>query len=190
MFKTVRTIHLCAAAFSIVFLVMYSISAVQMAHSRWFDIRPKTAEQTLTLAPGLTDARIVARDLISQHGVRGDLRSVEVEPGRLKLQMVRPGTVYQIDYAAADGRVEMKMLRSGWLGMLNRLHHSEGIWHEYWPINAWAAMAGVISIGLFTLGISGLYLWFRTRRERWIGAVLAAFAAGLTLPLIISMRWF
>jgi len=188
MYSKLRTIHLCTAMFSLAFLVMYTVSAVQMSHTRWFNNRPSVSESRLSIAPGLGDARAAAHELIAR-GLRGELRTIQTATAqRLVFRIVRPGTVYDITYTAASGEAAVKTSVSGVLGYLNRLHHIEGLWHE-WPLfNVWGAFVGLVSVALFAMGLSGLYLWFQNRRERRIGAVLLTAAVLFTGSLIVSMR--
>jgi hypothetical protein len=65
---------------------------------------------------------------------------------------------------------------AGAIAWANRIHRS----------SAW--VAGTLSAGIVILAGTGVYLWFRNRRERMIGAALAIPAGSLTLALIVSMR--
>jgi hypothetical protein len=49
MYKIVRNIHLLLASFSLPFLIMYGVSAVQMSHSAWFQMKPAVHEQELSI---------------------------------------------------------------------------------------------------------------------------------------------
>ena len=66
MFRNLRAIHRLLASFSLPFLLMYAISAVQMAHGSWFVLKPDVRELPLSLSPGLTDARAIAREVTSR----------------------------------------------------------------------------------------------------------------------------
>jgi len=50
---------------------MYGISAVQMAHNKWFDLRPDVTTLQVTLPAQQADARVVARELMDGSGLRG-----------------------------------------------------------------------------------------------------------------------
>jgi hypothetical protein len=52
----------------------------------------------------------------------------------------------------------------------------------------WAYVAILFSLGLLTLGATGIYLWFKNHNERWIGAALLLAGAGIAVGLIVSMR--
>ena len=58
MYKLIRNTHLVLGLSGVLFILMYAVSAVQMAHR--IRIAPQVSEEDLTLAPGLAD-RIVKR---------------------------------------------------------------------------------------------------------------------------------
>jgi hypothetical protein len=59
------------------------------------------------------------------------------------------------------------------------MHRSRGIW---------AVVAALVSLGLLTLGGTGIYLWFQNHKERWIGGALVVVEVGIAVGLIIWMR--
>lgn len=188
MYSKLRGVHLSTGLFCLAFLAMYSISGVQMAHRRWFPLRERVSERSLRLAPGLTGARAAARQL----SIGGELAAVRASsnaqgPG-LHFRIVRPGAVDEVDYSAATGEANVRTVTAGFIGMLNRIHQTEGMWHDYGWLNAWAGILGLVSLGLLTMGATGLYLWFRNHAERRVGCVLLAAGAGLAGALIVSMR--
>jgi hypothetical protein len=174
LYQNLRALHLSTALFSAVFLLAYAIGAVEFAHRKWFDHPEQSTEETRRLAPGITDARILAREW------RGELESIEKSPGVLKFRVVASlGTTHAVTYSIATGDTTIKTTTISFLTTLAWIHRSHGIW---------AFVAAFVSLGLLTLGATGIYLWFRNRSERWIGAILMVFGAGITLGLIISMR--
>jgi hypothetical protein len=81
MHRTLRSIHLSTALFSMAFLLAYAIGAVEFAHRKWLPRSVSSTEETRKLASGVTDARILAREW------RGELESVENSPGVLKFRV-------------------------------------------------------------------------------------------------------
>jgi hypothetical protein len=181
---TLRTLHLAAALFCLPFLAMYAASGVQMAHRRWFPLHDRVSVERVMLSAGIGDARAVARLLPA----RGELAGIRVSPVSLRFRIARPGTVWEVDYSIATGETSVRTVRAGFVGMLNRIHQTQGMWHELALIDVWAGSLGVVSLGLLLLGASGLYLWFRNRAERVIGVVLLIAGSGLAAALIVSMR--
>lgn len=183
MYAKLRSLHLLTALFSLALLLMYAASGVQMAHRRWFPLRETVTRQSVALSPGLAGARAVAREI----PLAGEITSVFVTPYTLRYRIERLGTVCDVTYSVPTGAAEIRTTASGFAGTLNRIHRTRGLWHEYKPWNAWAAVLGLVSLGLLTMGASGLYLWFRNHAERWIGCVLLA-GGGMVCALIVSMR--
>jgi len=188
MYRWLRNFHLLAGLFCGAYLLMYAASAIQMGHNTWFNNKPTTTEQTISLAPRIEGARAVARTLMDQHGVVGELNLIENNGGKLNLRVARPGTVYEVEYLPDSGATKVKTNVANFVGMLNRIHHVAGLWHEHWLLNAFGIFAGVVSLLLMPISLTGIYLWFKLHQERVIGAILLGLSLAFTLPLIVLMR--
>jgi hypothetical protein len=189
MYKIIRTIHLLLASFSLPFLIMYGVSAVQMSHSTWFQMKPAVTEHELSLASGETDARIVAREIMNQlPDTKGELSNVQSAGTGLSLRIVVPGTVHEVRYDRTSGVVRVKTSVAGKMGMLNRLHHWAGFWHEPTSMKAWAIAVAIVSLGLLLVGATGIYMWFTRRPERRIGIVLLAANVAFAVTLLTLLR--
>ena len=187
MYRWILNTHLLLGLFCCVFLLMYGVSAVQMSHSRWFSLQPHVSEQQVNLGPGV-DARAAARELMDRHGVRGELAQTRKTATGWDFRIIRPGTVYDAVYDASNGNSRVRTSTAGFMGMLNRIHHIAGLWHDYGLINVWGAVVGVVSAMLLVVGLTGVYLWFKIHTERVTGAVLLAGALGYSLTLIVLIR--
>lgn len=187
MYRWMRNTHLVLGVFSALFLLMYGVSSVQMTHPQWFSMKPRVTETTLSLAPGLTDARAAARAVMDR-GLRGDLTEVHPGAGSTRFRIVRPGTVYTVLYRPDSGEAKVQTSTASLMGMLNRLHHVNGLWHGYGLINVWGAFVAVISIALIGMSITGIYLWFKRHTERKTGAILLAASLIYGVGLIIAIR--
>jgi hypothetical protein len=187
MYRWMRDTHLLLGLFSALFLLMYGVSSVQMAHRKWFSLAPRTVESAVALVPGLHDARVVARALMDR-GMRGELTEVRPDAAGVRFRIVRPGTVYDVAYTLESGNTKVRTDTANFMGMLNRLHHVNGLWHPYWLINAWGAFVAVISVALIGMSVTGIYLWFRRHKERVTGAVLLAASLIFGVGLILAIR--
>lgn len=189
MYVFVRNIHLLVASFSLPFLLMYVASSVQMSHPSWFTMKPAVHEHEMSVMPGRTDARQVAREVMDgNQNVRGELTNIRPRPGGVALRIVLPGTVHDVDYDRFTGTVKIRTSVAGFMGKLNRLHHAAGVRHEMAVMNAWGAAVAVVSAGLLLLGATGIYMWFTRRPERVIGTVLLAINLGIAVALLLVMR--
>jgi hypothetical protein len=174
MYQKLRGLHLATALFSLAFLLAYAISAVEFAHRKWFAHPEQSKLENRRLASGVTDARVLAREW------RGELESIDNAPGVLKFRVTTAlGRSFEVTYSIASGDTMVKTTTVSFLTRLAWMHHSRGVW---------AFVAALVSLGLLTLGATGIYLWFQNHQERWIGGVLVVVEVGITVGLIISMR--
>jgi hypothetical protein len=189
MYSAIRNVHLFLASIALPFLLMYGLSAVQMSHNGWFDMKPSVREQTLALTPGQDDARAIAREVMEKTpAARGELQSIQQTPARTNLRIVVPGTVHEVRYARATGAATLRTSVAGVMGMLNRLHHAAGLEHEVIPLNVWGWAVAVVSLALVFVGATGVWMWFLRRTERVTGAVLLGINLLFALILIVLIR--
>lgn len=174
MYQKLRSLHLATAMFSVIFLLAYAISAVEFAHRKWFAHPERLQVEARRLTPGVTDARVLAREW------RGELESIANSPGFLKFRVTTAlGRSFEVTYSIVSGDATVKTTAVSFLTTSAWMHRSRGIW-------AW--VAAIVSLGLLTLGGTGIYLWFQNHKERWIGGVLVVAEVGITVGLIVSMR--
>jgi len=189
MYFFVRNLHLLLASLALPFLLIYGISAVQMSHDGWFDMKPTVSEQTLSLAAGEIDARAIAREVMEKvPAARGELQSIQSTPAGVALRIVLPGTVHEVRYARATGATQVRASVGGTMVMLNRLHHLAGLSHDVTPLNLWGAAVAIVSLVLLLVGATGIWMWFLRRTERTLGLVLLAINLAVALTLIVWIR--
>jgi hypothetical protein len=189
MYQTIRNIHLLLASCSLPFLVMYGVSAVQMSHNSWFQMKPAVQERDFQLQAGQSDARAVARDVMDRESsIKGEITNVQANAAGLSLRIVVPGTVHEVKYNPASGNAHVRTNIAGVMGMLNRLHHWAGFYHEPVPMKLWAGAVAIASAALLLLGATGLYMWFTRRPERRIGVALLAINLAFAVTIMLLLR--
>ena len=188
MYRLMRNTHLFLGLAACLFLLMYGLSSVQMAHSTWFSMKPEVTETRMNIATDTAgDPRAIAAEL-RRAGLRGEIRNVETNAAGYRIYMERPGTSYRIDYTRATREAKIRVNSSGFMAMLNRIHHIGGTWHDYWLINVWGVFVALVSVTLILLGATGIYLWFKAHGERVIGVVLLAVNLGICVTLLVLIR--
>ncbi len=189
MYRWLRNIHLVIGLFSLLFLGTYSLSALQMAHPSWFSLQPEVKETQFTINPEASySPRVIARILMDDFGIRGGLDQVKEMPGRYELRISRLGTECEVSYSEKTGETTVRTFRSNFIGMLNSLHHSAGFLRTDVLRRAWAALVGVVSLGLILLALTGIYLWLKLFNERAVGVILLGISLGYSLTLAIWLR--
>jgi hypothetical protein len=189
MYRLLRNIHLALALLSLPFLLIYGFSSIQMTHASWFQQKPQVIETHVTSSSGGSDARKLARELMDRYGLRGELQQIFTTPIGFKLRIVRPGTAYEIEYTSATGETVVRTSSASFMGLLNRLHHAAGFWHDYRPIHLWSGLVVWTSTAVILLGISGVWMWFTRRQDRVIGIILLAANLGISLTLLLLIRF-
>jgi hypothetical protein len=189
MYKTIRNIHLLLASFALPFLVMYGVSAVQMSHNGWFNMKPSVLERDITLPAAEHDARTVGRELMDRdQSIKGEITNIQTTSAGVSLRIVVPGTVHEMKYDAATGTTHVRTSIAGVMGMLNRLHHWAGFYHEPTSMKLWAVAVAIVSAALLLVGATGVYMWFTRRPERRIGLVLLTMNVVFAVTLMVMLR--
>jgi hypothetical protein len=120
---------------------------------------------------------------MAARGIRGEINAVQKTPAGFNLRVIVPATVHDIRYDRATGSTVVRTGVAGFMGMLNRLHHAAGMWHEHMPLKVWALVVGIVSFATVGLAATGLWMWWLRREERKLGLILLT--ANLTFSLIL-----
>src|SRR4051794_15149834 len=181
MYRLIRNTHLILGMMGVLFILVYAISAVQMAHS--IHLTPRTTEEDVAMPPGLA-----ARPLVQALGYAGEIGNTQMTPKGFRVTVNRPGTAYAITYDRTTGQTHVRGDTRSFMGMLNRLHHQNGLHHEDGKLNAWGWALALVSLVLLALGGTGVYMWFKLHTERAIGSVLLGLNLIVSLGLLLALR--
>jgi hypothetical protein len=189
MYRWFRNTHLVAGLLALPFLLMYGLTAVQMSHAGWFSLKPTVTETTVAVASSpINDGRALARELMDQNHLRGEIRQVRATDSGFHLQIEHPGTVYRVEYSSQTRQAVIRTSVAPFMGMLNRIHHLAGFRSASFVMDVWGGWVAAVSLCLFVLGLTGIYMWFRLYKERVIGSILLAVSLGYSLTLILLIR--
>ena len=188
MYRTLRNIHLFTGLACCLFLLMYALSAVQMSHNAWFDMKPTVSEGRLPVdASAAANPRALATYLMGKHGLRGEITRAD-GGDEFQIQITRPGTVVEGRYVPGKSEAQIKTSRARFMGLMNRMHHVNGLWHDDALLNLWGGFVGLISLALLVLGCTGVYMWFKIYDERLIGGLILFTGLAVGLGLLTAMR--
>ncbi|MBI4908109.1 MAG: hypothetical protein HY820_31075 [Acidobacteria bacterium] len=168
-----RNTHLGLGLLFVLMALVFAISSLVIIYRPMLNTKPTDTESTLKLSrEAAANPRAAAMELMTTHGMKGELRQIREAGERVSFRIVRPGEVVDVAYTTSKGEAKIKTRRHGALETLVQLHTNHGLWHEYLPSNIWAAISLLTSVGLLLLGASGIYLWFAHHSERLIGGIL------------------
>ncbi len=185
-----RNLHLLSGLFSAIMVVQYGVSTMFMSHRGWFaEPAPETSEASYTVPPdAATSVRALARELMDHHGLNGELRQGRDTKDGYALRIALAGIQHDVEYTRATGQARVKTVRRTARQTLLAVHHQGGVQHGNWVSNAWGVLVGLVSIGLILLGLSGIYLWFKLRQERFAGTLLLGGSLLYSISLMVMLR--
>jgi len=190
LFRLMRNTHLTLALVVFFMAAIFAVSSVVIIYRPMLPAS-QPEEQTRTVSVPAAEAetpRALALHLMRTEGLRGDLRQISEDEDAIGFLMTRPGTEARVDYSRATGEARVQTRRFSFRETLVQLHVNHGLWHEFLPSNVWALLSLLASIGLFLLGASGIYLWFKMYNERRVGIVLLVLGLGYGFATLILTR--
>ena len=193
-YSFVRDLHLYAGLFLSPFVLLFAVSTVLLNHpsrSESGQVEPKR-EVPVQIPPGEPGSIAHARELIQQIGVTGEMDYVRhnAKSERLLIPVSKPGesTRVEVDLRAKTATIESEQRSLG--DALNYLHkmpgpHNVRFRGNWVYMSWWAVTADVVVYGILFLTVSGLYLWWKIKRERAVGWALLA-GGTATVALLVG----
>jgi hypothetical protein len=189
-YAVLRNVHLAAGLFAAVFVVVYALSAAQMAY-RLAPAGERGDSRRVVEIPAevALEARPLALWLMRRHGLHGNLVEVAERRGAATLRIARPGAVHRVEVDRGRRRATVVSERVGAVAMLQRLHESGGFGNDHWALDLWGGLLAAVSLALLTLAATGVTMWFlRHRRLRFgVPLFLGTLAAGAALLTLVRL---
>jgi hypothetical protein len=188
-----RRLHFHLGLWLLSFIWFFSLSGLLLNHPEWQISRfwPRREESTTTHAinaPAGTSDLEIARDILGQLGIGGEIGTIERSEadGRFAIVAVRPGRQYRIDALPDSGRATVVQTRLNAFGASDALHKftgvridDPGLERDWLLTSIWSVAMDAVAVGLLVLVLSGLYMWLRLGARRVAG--LLALAAGTVI---------
>jgi hypothetical protein len=188
MYRWLRNTHLCYGLFAFLAVLMYGFSSIGFAHRTWLPLSPRVTVAHIRLnIDDRTNERAVARALMDERGMRGDLQDGKATPAGFAFRIERPGVSYEIDYAKGTGDTTITTRTAPFMGIMTAIHKEHGMWHDDVVQNLWGAYLGIVSGGLIVLALTGIYLWFKLHKERRTGLALLVISLGFSATMIVLL---
>ncbi|MEX2284118.1 MAG: PepSY-associated TM helix domain-containing protein [Gemmatimonadota bacterium] len=185
-----RRLHFYVGLYFLLFIWLFSISGLLLNHSQWsvaqfWDKREESSSVLEIRALSATADEAIAHELSQQLGVVGEVGRIErAENGRFRLQVNRPGRTLQIEADLAARSASVKEITVNAAGVLDALHRFTGVrvddpkeQRDWLLTGLWSFAMDALAVGLGIMVLSGVYMWFRLRKNRRAG--LVALSAGV-----------
>ena len=188
MFRLMRNLHLGLGLIFVLMALIFAVSSLVFMYRPLFGITTRVSETSIQLSPeAAASPRAAARELMTRHGLKGDLREIR-EQSVVRFRIVRAGEEAEVQYTPAIGAAKIKVRKHGAFDTMVQLHINHGLWHDYAPMNFWAAISLFTSVGLLLLGGTGIYLWLAHHNERRIGGILLGFGLVYGVVTLVLTR--
>jgi hypothetical protein len=186
-------VHTHAGLLCSSYLLIFGLSALNYNHGFGEPARSDVVswERPLELPDARGDDRAFADRIRDSLGLIGWVTSREVrrdDRDDLHFGLTRPGKEYAIHVLFAEGRISVEETRTGFWSVVNLLHALTELprapfmrlWGVYTEICTWVVLLSALT---------GVYLWARTRRERFVGWLLLTGGSGTSLLLLVYVWW-
>jgi len=184
-------LHIYAGLLCSSYLLIFGISSLNFHHNFG---KPRTEKVTWERSLKLGD---FGNDMALSEAVREALGLIgwplpwetrRDHLGNFHFGLSRPGKHYAIHVLFNENRVRVEETRKGFWAVANSLHARMGVpsspfmslWSVYTELCTWVVLFSAAS---------GVYLWTRRQKERFIGWILLAGASGTSLVFMVYVWW-
>ena len=186
--KLNRQVHIYTGLALLLFTILFSGTGLLLNHhwasaNFWPQRKIQTVERTFSPPSGVGDLA-VARELMRQFGVRGEISTTETTPnGGLLIRANRPGENLTIEADLIAGRATVERVDlNGW-GVVHTLHTFIGVSateperrRDWWLTTLWSLAIDATAIGLILLVAGGVVEAWAANPKR--GALVTIFVVG------------
>lgn len=194
-----RRIHIWLGLALLGFTILFSGTGLLLNHHWAFaDFWPKrqvSITGSRITPPPAGDDLAVARDVMRQLHLRGEISSTEMTPqGAFSFQAARPGESLkvEVDVPGRLARVERTRV-NGW-GVVRTLHTFVGVSlddpkrvRDWWLTSLWSLAVDLTAFGLILLVAGGLYEAWTANPRRAPGLAVLAAALGCCAAVIAGL---
>jgi hypothetical protein len=181
-----RKLHYYLGLYFLLFIWLFSVTGLLLNHSDWdfAEFWPQRRQATVEREinrPGSAEDLAMARDLLRQLGLVGEIQQTSLSPegNRLTMNVGRPGQTFSVEADFVARRAVVKETRlNGW-GVAQTLHTFTGVslnepgrTRDWALTTLWVLAMDALSVGLIAVVATGIYLWYRLPKKR-LGGVLA-----------------
>lgn len=187
--KWTRRLHFYLGLYLLLFVWLFSLSGLFLNHPEWklthsfWDQRQESSYQRPIASPRATGDLAIARDLMRQLEIAGEVDQIKRSPGddAFSFRVAKPGQSFNVDASLDSGTVTVSRIDLNAWGVLSGLHTFTGVSmndpdrERDWALTMiWSLAMDAVALGLMILVFSGLYLWYRLKQKRMLGLLVLA----------------
>ena len=186
-----RKLHYYLGLYFLFFLWLFAFTGLLINHSSWafaefWPNRQVSNYERAVQPPPPGDDLAQAQDLMRQLAIVGEIQwgAARKDAGHLDFQVGRPGRNFAIKADLEQGSVKVERTELNAWGIMRILHTFTGSRindtknQRDWVLTTiWALSMDAIALGMVTMVLGGVYMWFGLKGKRILG--LAALVLGI-----------
>lgn len=183
-YQFIKTTHLFASLTTVVFLSMYLASSFMMVHHDTFKSKEVSRHQeTISITPEIVEGKNW-ENFLKKHSVHGRLENEWTsQQGELVRRYEAPEVHFKFTINADKQSLTLETFKWNFNATMNELHRLR---YYKGPLTFWlyAFMVDITAIALIIFVITGIVLWLRILKDKWIGwlmLILGACYVGLVM---------
>ena len=189
LYNLIRRLHLFATFFLAAFILMYFATGFVMIFEDNFQ---RKDEQVEKMSHAISPVQTLNNDSLAQwlkqkFNIRGQYK-VRQDDHQSVVNFWHPGTVTEVRITHRADSVYLTTKKGNLYTTMHhfhRLHGYQGGMNYY----AWSFIFDLSALSMIVFALSGLYLWYKTERERLAGWVVMITFTTLTALTIIYLMF-
>lgn len=169
MYNLIRQIHLFAAFILMAFVLMYFITGFVMIFEQSFHRKDTSVETVSMVIDGVRQLRgdTLISALRRNFQVSGQYR-INKNDRRTMVDFRHPGTEINVIIPYDSDSVKVTTKNKNFAGVMHHFHRIHG-YYGGWNYLVWAFVYDLSSISMIVFAITGVYLWYKTERNKLPG---------------------
>jgi hypothetical protein len=200
-----RKVHIYSGLYLWFFVGLFTFTGLLLNHPEWrfaefwTNRRQSAVEKPIARSPIAGGDLALARDLMQQLGLRGEVewtKAPAARPSRFEFRVSRPGTICEVNADLEANKASVKQIElNGW-GVAHVLHAFTGVRRDDarnnrdWGLTKmWVFAMDATAAGLVIMVLSSLVMWYDESRRRAAGAVVLLSGALLCGFFVFGLLW-
>jgi hypothetical protein len=188
-YKIIRKIHLIATLILATFIVMYFFTGLIMIYEETFQRSNTSVRKFKEKIEGIRSIEpdSLVRWSKFKFDLSGQFRIRENEK-RVLVDFNHPGTTASVRVLRDIDTVYVEIRKGNLNSVIHQYHRLHG-YHGGLEYYAWAFVYDLSSLSMILFALTGLYLWYKTERNRLPGWIVFAASTALTFATILYMMF-
>ncbi len=188
--KIWRKIHLFSSMMILVFTAFFMLSGLMMIrHDLFPEGKPVIHVNRLPLSvPFRGKPEVFGKELRRVYDLHGRMdKPSRIRDGRWRFFFARPGITQEVLVSTNLDSVQIRQTEQQTaVRVINRIHHLRG-YKGGWKYAIWGVLYDLSALSLIVFALTGVFMWFRMRKNYRAGWFFLGTGFGVTLLVILSM---